>query len=225
MAGSSKKSNDIWYMFAGIALISVIGLFSGGTMTSMQFANAPSGATPLNNAIEFLRAFGFFNVILPFLLVFAIVFGVLEKSKIFGEEKVGKEVYPRKNLNAIVAFSIAFFVVSAANVVGVLQATIPQIALVLVIIISFLLLFGAMLGEEKWNLWEKSPHLRHIFIVLIFVALVLIFLGAFGVLGDIWNYLAIGFSGTLVTSLALIILVVLAMWFVARKPKAKERGE
>jgi len=74
-------------------------------------------------------------------------------------------------------------------------------------------------------LWEKSPHLRHIFIVLIFVALVLIFLGAFGVLGDIWNYLAIGFSGTLVTSLALIILVVLAMWFVARKPKAKERGE
>ena len=42
--------------------------------------------TPLNNAIEFLREFGFFNVVLPFLLVFTVVFGILEKTRLFGTE-------------------------------------------------------------------------------------------------------------------------------------------
>ena len=42
--------------------------------------------TALGSAIDFLKDFGFFDVILPFLLVFSILFGILEKTKVFGVE-------------------------------------------------------------------------------------------------------------------------------------------
>ena len=41
--------------------------------------------TPLGRAVEFFRDFGLFDIVLPFLLVFAIVFAVLEKTRIFRE--------------------------------------------------------------------------------------------------------------------------------------------
>ena len=167
-----------------------------------------------------MRDFGFFNVVLPFLLVFAVVFGVLEKSKLFGVEKIDKIDYPRRNLNAIVAFCVAFFVVAAANITGVIQATIPQIAFVLVVIISFLLLFGSLIGEEQMNLWEKSKGLRYTFITAIFAAMALILLGGFGLLGGIIDYAAGNFSGTVVTSAILVVVIVLAMWFISKKPKS-----
>ena len=217
MAG--KQSKGIWYIFALVVALSFIGLLSEGNLAGMQVASAGRETTPLNNAIEFLRAFGFFNVVLPFLLIFAIVFGVLEKSKIFGMEKVGKEEYSRKNLNAIIAFSVAFFVVAAANITGVIQATMPQIALVLVVVVSFLLLFGALLGEEKWNLWEKSPWLRKTFIAGIFLAMVFIFLGSFGVLNDVIAYVVANLTGTFITSLIFLGLIVGVAWFITHKPK------
>jgi len=46
--------------------------------------------SPLVNAIEFLKEFCFFDVVLPFLLVFSITFAVLEKTRILGVESDGK---------------------------------------------------------------------------------------------------------------------------------------
>ena len=42
--------------------------------------------TLFGGAIEFLQEIGFYDVVLPFLLVFTVFFGVLEKTKIFGTE-------------------------------------------------------------------------------------------------------------------------------------------
>ena len=98
--------------------------------------------TALGAVIDFLKDFGFFDVILPFLLVFTILFGILEKTKIFGVEKIGDKTYPKKNLNAMVAFVIAFFVVAAKNVVQVLQVSLPNVTLVLIIVIWFVFEIG-----------------------------------------------------------------------------------
>src|SRR3989338_3185819 len=101
----------------------------------------------LGNAIAFLQDFGLFDVILPFLLVFTLVFAVLEKTKIFGVE--GEKSQSRKNLNAMVAFSIAFFVTASVNIVAAFQVALPWISLVLVILVSFLLLSGVMFEETS----------------------------------------------------------------------------
>ena len=75
--------------------------------------------SPLGKAVEFLRDFGLFDVILPFLLVFTITFAVLEKTKILGTIKIhGTDEYmPNKNLNSMVSFVVALLVVATANIV------------------------------------------------------------------------------------------------------------
>jgi len=63
----------------------------------------------LAESLQFLSRLGVFDVILPFLLVFTIVYAILEKTKVLGTEKVGGKVASRKNLNSMVSFVIGFF--------------------------------------------------------------------------------------------------------------------
>src|SRR3989344_1053077 len=151
-------------------------------------------ASALGNAIEFLKNFGLFDVILPFLLVFTITFAILEKTKVLGHDK-NKE--PKKNLDAMVAFAIAFFVVAASNIVQAIQASLPAISMVLLIIVVFMLL-----------------------------AVVSIFLSAFGQLGNVWGFLTTYINENIIATLALIVLVIVALWSVLKgsKPAAPATG-
>ena len=51
------------------------------------------------------KDFGIFNLYLPFVLTFAIIYGILAKVKIFGEDKVGRMV------NLIVSVILSLFVI------------------------------------------------------------------------------------------------------------------
>jgi hypothetical protein len=83
---------------------------------------------------------GIFDIVLPFLLVFTIIFAILERIKILGEDK--------KNLNVIVALVIGLFVVRNPTVVGLIHRLLPNISLILVAAIMFLLLIGIFLGKR-----------------------------------------------------------------------------
>jgi len=52
----------------------------------------------LGDALGFLTDFGLFDVILPFLLVFAVVFGILEKTRILVLKKLEILNIPEKIL-------------------------------------------------------------------------------------------------------------------------------
>ena len=48
------------------------------------------------NAIQFLDRLGVYDVLLPFILVFAIVFAILERTKVLGTEKMKDvEIYQK----------------------------------------------------------------------------------------------------------------------------------
>src|SRR3989344_469488 len=98
--------------------------------------------SPLGSAINFFKDFGLFDVVLPFLLVFAIVFAILEKTKILGTEKIKGEEYTKRNLNTIVAFVIGMFVIATNKIVTALNQALPNVVFLIVIIISFLMLVG-----------------------------------------------------------------------------------
>ncbi|MEM4246929.1 MAG: hypothetical protein QXR48_02590 [Candidatus Woesearchaeota archaeon] len=53
-----------------------------------------------------LEQIGFTEVVLPFIIVFTVVFAVLQKSKVLGIDSKGN---PKSNYNAMVAFVIGFF--------------------------------------------------------------------------------------------------------------------
>jgi len=81
------------------------------------------------------------KIILPFLLVFALVFAVLQKAQIFGKEK--------KQTDVIIAAVIALLVVSVGYATNLIVNLIPFLAAGLVILLIFFLLWGfAFQGSE-----------------------------------------------------------------------------
>ena len=100
------------------------------------------------NAYDFIYNFqdmGVFDIVLPFLLIFAIIFAVLEKSKIFGS----KNGAPKSNINLIVALVIGLIVIVQTDVVNKINTYLPKMALIYVIAIGLLIFFGLMSTGKK----------------------------------------------------------------------------
>ena len=191
-------------------------------------------ATPLGKAVEFLRDFGLFDVILPFLLVFTITYAVLEKTRILGTIKVtGTDEYiPNKNLNSMVSFVVALLVVATANIVRAINESLPNIVLLLVASISFLLLIGVFL-KDAMDFPKDHPNWNKAFIIIMFIAVILIFLNAIYMIvnGESVSVLEYGinsiienWSGTVFGAIVVLVVVVIAMVFITRgsSPNKKE---
>jgi len=88
--------------------------------------------------------------ILPFLLVFFIVFAILEKTKLFGEDK--------KQLNALVSFVMGLIFVSVLSPTLIVSNLILFLTVALVSIFVILLLWGFIFGDKegfKISKWMK----------------------------------------------------------------------
>ncbi len=125
---------------------------------------------PLINAVQLLQNFGFFQVILPMLLIFAVFYGILIKTKIFGDDPDKHNV---KGIIAIISFAAAFFVVTSTPVVEAINNFLPQASFLLVIVMLILMVFAFLgfdtakhFGEPK----KKWP-------IIVVIVLVVIFLG------------------------------------------------
>ncbi len=181
-------------------------------------------------ALEFLFDLGVYDVILPFLLVFTIMYAILEKTKILGTEEarvVGESdsdrTVSRKNLNAMVSFVTSFFVVASTQLVGMIHQFVANVALVLIIIVMFMLLVGSF-HEEKEKPFFLEGGWRSSFIWITFIIIILITLSSLGWLTPAWNYMISYWDTRMVSTIILLILVVGAMMFVVKEPK-KEKEE
>jgi hypothetical protein len=106
-----------------------------------------------DSVIDLLVEFGFFRVVMPFLLVFAITYGIILKTKILGEPEEGAT----KSIAAIISMALGFFIISSKPVVNALSILIPQAAFLLILLL-FILLILAFIGfpiaegisDTKW---------------------------------------------------------------------------
>lgn len=174
--------------------------------------------------IDFFNQIGIYDVVLPFLLIFTIIFAVLEKTKIFGMEHVGKEEYTKKNLNAIAAFVIAFLFVASSRLVAVVNQAMANVVLLIVVSVSFLMLIGSFFSYKEETFLEKGPW-RTSFMVLMTIGVLLIFMHALGWLEPFWDYLLQYWDTSVVGSIVLLIVIVIFMWFVTsgKAPKAEKK--
>ena len=175
--------------------------------------------TLLGNAIAFLDSIGFFDVVLPFLLVFTLVYGILEKTKLLGTE----DKKPKKNLNAMIAFTIAFFVVAASNIVTAIKTSLPWVMLILVIFISLLLLTGIFAKDEEFELFSKYPKFKNWVLGFVVLEVVAIFLSAFNYLQPLLDYVQGGAGSNVGSAVVLLLVVGAAMWFIIGN-KSEESG-
>jgi hypothetical protein len=184
----------------------------------------------LGNVIEFFSRIGIYDVVLPFLLVFVIVYAVLEKTKILGMEKIvgATEATPRKNLNAMVAFVIGFLVVASSQLVSTISQVAAHVVLLILLSVFFLVLVGTFYASSE-KVEEKMPtRWKNAFIIINFIALIGIFLNALKTKGgESWlsyalNYLKLYWSSTAVASIIMLILIWL---FVSWMLKSSGEGE
>ncbi len=173
--------------------------------------------------ISFFEEIGIYDVVLPFILVFAIVFAILEKTKVLGtEEGADGKRYTRKNINAIVAFVVSFIVVASSRLVSTINEAMGNIVILLLVSVSFLLLVGSFFKEEDIPTYLEGGW-RILFMVVMFIGIVLIFLHAVKTEdGESWlewfweEHMTDWEASTAVGSIILLILVILAMVFAVK---------
>ena len=187
-------------------------------------------ATVLGNVIEFFTRIGIYDVVLPFILIFTIVYAVLERTKIFGMESVGGKEYTKRNLNAMAAFTIAFLVIASSRLVATITEASSNVVVLLLLGVFFLMLIGSFYKEgEIGKEGIKDGLIKWTFVGIMFVGIVAIFLNAIKTKeGQPWldyiiQYISNNWTSTGVASIILILLIVLFMVYLTGGEKKEEK--
>ncbi|MEK6841591.1 MAG: hypothetical protein AABX91_00370 [Nanoarchaeota archaeon] len=161
-----------------------------------------------------LQHWVFTQFIFPFLLIFFIAFGVLEKSKIFGQAK---------QLNAGIAFVIGLIFVGAIFPKLVVGNLILFLTIALVTMFVALLLWGFVAGDTlKFN--EAPAGLRYFIGLVIVIATVAALLWALGVQGiffvSVYDFVfKSGWSKDFWTNASFVVVVIAALALVLKPGK------
>lgn len=180
------------------------------------------------DAIIQLQQMGVLDVVVPFILIFTIVFAVLQKTKILGsEDPEGKK--PRKNFNSIIALVMALAVIiphvtntypDNADVVNIINTSLPNVSAVLVAIVMLLLIIGVF--GNKVDIAGSSLSGWAVIFAIVATGII------FGNAANWFNLpdwlLFLQDSGT--QELIIVILVfALIIYFVTKEDKEKKPGE
>ncbi len=152
----------------------------------------------------------FTKFILPFLLIFFIAFGILEKTKIFGDDK--------KQLNALISFVIGLIFVGAVFPKLVVSNLILFFTVAIVVLFIALLLWGFASGQP---LKLENKALKIVIGIEVLVAVVIALLWALGVEGSAFDFLFTqSWSTNFWTNAAFIVVIVIALVLVVRGGKS-----
>lgn len=166
-----------------------------------------------------LEQMGLLDALLPFILIFTIVFAVLQKTKIIGEGK--------KQFNTVIALILALMVViphvtgrypPGKDVVLIINQALPQVSLLVVVILAALLLIGVFAPGVMF-----SGSVGGIMGLLALGAVAYIFGNAAGFWQSAGSF---RFLNDPDTQAVLIVVLVfgLIIWFITRDSSDKERG-
>lgn len=154
----------------------------------------------------------FTNFAFPFLLIFFIVFGILEKAEIFGSG--------RRQLNALIAFVIGLIFVTAVFPKLVVANLILFLTVSIVVMFVALLLWGFVAGEKGLKFEDAPKGLKYLIGIVIIIAVVVALLWALGVEGNIFDFLfRSSWSKEFLTNAVFIVAVIVAFVLVIRKEK------
>ena len=179
-------------------------------------------ATQFREIINFFDNIGIFDVVLPFLLVFTIVFALLERTKVFGVEDIEGKKYTKKNLNSVAAFVIAFLVVASSRLVEIITTVSSNFVVLLFAIVLFLLLVGSFFQEKPEGVFLEGGW-KTVFMVIVFIGLIFIFLDALNLLQNTFGFLSGTSRGEVVGSVFLLVLIVFFMVYVTQDRKVEKK--
>ena len=79
-----------------------------------------------------LEGVGVYEIALPFLLVFTVIFGALNKANIFGNKK----------FDGVIALVVAFLIVREDVFISFMNDILSRFSVLIVVVVAFLIIFG-----------------------------------------------------------------------------------
>lgn len=159
-----------------------------------------------------LQSWIFTQFAFPFLLIFFVLYGILEKTKVFGENK--------QKLNAMISFVIGLIFVAAISPKLVVNNLILFLTVAIIVVFIGLLLWGFILGETpKITGKYKGLVFAVVIIVVIFALLWALGLGVPGtIFSDIYNFLFNqNWSSSFWTNVVFIFVIIVAVIIILPK--------
>lgn len=142
---------------------------------------------------------------LVFVLVFTLVYAVLQKSKILGDGK--------NSADALVALAVGLIVSTVGYATEIIKKLVPFLAVSLVIILVFLLLAGIFFVNEQFKLPSGVVVAGGI---LAFIAVVIAVMTFTGSWVTVQNFFTTSGSNSWATNIVLLLVVAGAVFFALR---------
>lgn len=175
-------------------------------------------ATDFVQFFQTLESYGLTDALLPFLLIFTILFAMLQKTNILGAGK--------KNFNVMIALIIALLVViphitgsypPGADIVEILNKALPNVSIVVVAVLMGLLLLGLVGGEAVWMGGSLSGWIA----IAAFIGVIYIF----GTAAGWWPNIGLNVFDSDVLALVLVILVfAIVIWYITKDENAADKA-
>ncbi len=177
-----------------------------------------------------LEQWGFLDFVLPVLLIFTAVFGILQKLQIFSvpDPKDAKKTIPNKKANLVLALGIALVAViphftgQGPDIVLVLSKMLPNSFVVLIALLLTLLLLGLVAKPEQL-LKPGESVLAALIALASFVVLLVIILQAGGLLDLPFLYFLL--EPNTLAVLIVILVFALVVWYVSKTDVEKKPEE
>lgn len=113
-------------------------------MTGSMLIQFSPSFVDFNTLLIIWKNSGLFNIVLPFLLIFALVFAILEKSKVLGRNR---------GVYAVIAVVISFFAVSDPTLSSFFAVLFAHASLGFAILLVFVLFLGLFIVKEGKGWW------------------------------------------------------------------------
>ncbi|MBW2997514.1 hypothetical protein KY349_04205 [Candidatus Woesearchaeota archaeon] len=187
------------------------------------YATGTGGGGIFRNIFYRLEYWGLSDVILPFILVFTIVFAIMQRVKPLGSEE-GRN----KPFNVVISLVMALAVViphvlgyypADADIVNIINNALPQVSIVLVAILMVLLIVGLFGGRAEWGGKLSGWVAFFAFIIVIYI-----FGRAAGWFYYLPNWLYWLDNPDTQAMLIVVAIFAIIIWYITKEPK-KDNAE
>ncbi len=119
------------------------------------------------------------NIVYPFLLVFVLIFAILQKTKILGEDK--------RQIDALISLAIALIFVAFGWATDIVVGMMPYLVIAVVSLLVFLVLWG-FVAADKDGL-KIEPWVKYGVMIIAAIVVVVALVVATGQWETVWNSL------------------------------------
>jgi len=122
----------------------------------------------------------FLDYILPFVLVFTLIFAILQKTQILGEDK--------KQIDSLVGLVVGLILIAFPFSRMIVVELMPFLAVSIVVLFVFMLIFAFVMGK-KGDIFEGQEWLKWVLVIVGGLALITVFLMIAGWWDGVWGWL------------------------------------